>query len=253
MSDLNRMTVTKLGNLFTVPAPAGRQQFITDRAYYAFSFCRQGEMIYTHNGQEFVSNKSCIILLPKNGTYCLYCNKSGVFPVIDFDCADFASDTFRIFPIESPESYWNDFEAMRDTLLVKNNRPRALRIFYSFLERLAAEQQTVPRVLEPAMKYLETHYADPALTNQVLADCCHISEAHFREVFRQSCGVTPKQYILELRMEKAKLLLPDHVLSVGQIAEQCGFSNPYHFCRSFRAMTGMTPTDYRRANRKLML
>ena len=48
---------------------------------------------------------------------------------------------------------------------------------------------------------------------------------------------------------KAKQLLSDGVFKTGVIAEKCGFSNPYHFCRVFKEKTGLTPTHYANSNR----
>jgi len=56
--------------------------------------------------------------------------------------------------------------------------------------------------------------------------------------------ITPKQYILNARIRRAKQLLCDTPLTVTAIAEKCGFSSVYHFCRSFKQHTGQTPTEY---------
>lgn len=58
--------------------------------------------------------------------------------------------------------------------------------------------------------------------------------------------MTPRQYILELRIKHAKELLIGDVIAINRVAELCGFSGVYHFYRTFRQMTGQTPTDYRR-------
>ena len=62
-------------------------------------------------------------------------------------------------------------------------------------------------------------------------------------------GIAPKQYILDLRLESAKQLLSNTLLSVAEVGEACGFPNPYHFSRTFKSATGLTPSVYRRNNK----
>lgn len=61
-------------------------------------------------------------------------------------------------------------------------------------------------------------------------------------------GVSPKQFIIELRMQKAKQLLSEGRLKIWAIAEACGFSGCYHFCKSFKQHVGITPNEYRKQN-----
>ena len=51
------------------------------------------------------------------------------------------------------------------------------------------------------------------------------------------------------RSAEAKQLLAENALKIGAVAQQCGFSNSYHFCRLFKEKTALTPTEYRRQNR----
>lgn len=55
---------------------------------------------------------------------------------------------------------------------------------------------------------------------------------------------TESSFKYDIRMNKAKQLLSEGSLKVCAVSGQCGFSNPYHFCRTFKAYTGMTPTEY---------
>ena len=101
------------------------------------------------------------------------------------------------------------------------------------------------RALKPAIRMLENDYANDALSNRMLAEKSHLSEAHFRKLFKEKYGMPPMQYLGNLRMNHAKTLLYKSDSSIGEIAVKCGFSNVYSFCRSFRKHTGKTPTEYR--------
>ncbi|MBR3994676.1 MAG: helix-turn-helix transcriptional regulator [Clostridia bacterium] len=52
-----------------------------------------------------------------------------------------------------------------------------------------------------------------------------------------------------MRIQKAKFLLANGVLTITAISEECGFSSLYHFCRIFKEKTGFTPSEYSKNNR----
>lgn len=81
---------------------------------------------------------------------------------------------------------------------------------------------------------------------QALADLCGIGTAHFTRLFKASVGVSPHQYVLGLRIGRAKALLCDADCSLSEVAQACGFAHQQHFTRTFRRMTGVTPGAYRR-------
>ncbi|KAB8321278.1 helix-turn-helix transcriptional regulator [Tolypothrix campylonemoides VB511288] len=58
-------------------------------------------------------------------------------------------------------------------------------------------------------------------------------------------GVTPYQYVLQQRIERAKVLLRHRERAISDIALECGFANQSHFTKHFRQFTGMTPKAYR--------
>ena len=59
--------------------------------------------------------------------------------------------------------------------------------------------------------------------------------------------MTPHQYIVQLRMERAKTLLSDSDLPLAEVAAQVGFADQSHFSSTFRRTTAMTPRSYRNA------
>ena len=123
-----------------------------------------------------------------------------------------------------------------------------MRIFYDMLHRLSS-QNTNNSVISRAIAYLENNYDNPGLTNAELAKQCNISEVYFRRIFEKQYKMTPKQYIVNVRINKAKQLLAENSLKINAVAERCGFSNQYHFCRVFKEKTGLTPTEYIKQNK----
>lgn len=85
------------------------------------------------------------------------------------------------------------------------------------------------------------------LTLALLAEKANLSRDHLIRLFRRKLGLTPKQYILDLRIKKAARLLNSTRYSIEQIAEELGFSDRYHFTRAFNQSMGINPGEYRRS------
>lgn len=244
MISLNNVIVTEIIEIATVSSPSGRYIEIKNRFSYGLSFCKSGRITYTHNGKKFVSDKNCAIFLPKGQSYTLYANESGSFPLINFECIGLGLDRFSVIPLNNPESYLKAYDRIKNLSLFENTKTEILSIFYDILSRLQRENSNVSSMLGPALSYIEANYADPQLNNKLLAENSHISEVYFRRIFREALGTTPKQYITDIRIRKAKQLLGQSGLTVTAASEQCGFSSVYHFCRIFKEKTGFTPTEY---------
>ena len=79
-----------------------------------------------------------------------------------------------------------------------------------------------------------------------LANDCGISVSHFSRAFRQSTGLSPHQWLLLHRVDRAKALLRDRALSLLDVALSCGFADQSHFSRVFTRIVGISPGAWRR-------
>ncbi|MBU0832542.1 MAG: AraC family transcriptional regulator [Alphaproteobacteria bacterium] len=80
-----------------------------------------------------------------------------------------------------------------------------------------------------------------------LAALCALTRFHFARAFKATFNEPPHQYILRMRLEKAKYLLASSRLPISDIATTTGFNGASQFARSFKAVTGRTPLDFRRS------
>ncbi|KAB8315835.1 helix-turn-helix domain-containing protein [Tolypothrix campylonemoides VB511288] len=83
------------------------------------------------------------------------------------------------------------------------------------------------------------------LTLVELANRVQMSTYHFVRMFKQSTGLTPHQYVMNCRIERAKMLLTERKLSIAEICKHVGFQSPSHFTAVFRKLTTITPKAYR--------
>ena len=80
-----------------------------------------------------------------------------------------------------------------------------------------------------------------------------MSTSWFNRSFRSEAGTSPMQYILEIRIRNAQILLETTDYSIADIAGVIGYDNPMYFSRLFRKAKGMSPAKYRKAYREKYL
>jgi AraC family transcriptional regulator, arabinose operon regulatory protein len=109
---------------------------------------------------------------------------------------------------------------------------------------LTFEQQTA---IETALQWMHDHAHKP-LTISDVATYIGFSTAHFRALFRQAVGVSPKQYLTALRLQASKCLLMHAERTVTEVAQLAGFNSPQEFSKVFRHFTGLTPSEWKRTH-----
>ena len=78
-----------------------------------------------------------------------------------------------------------------------------------------------------------------------LAAAAGLSLFHFAKLFKRSTGSSPHQYILHLRLKRAKWLLRKTETSLSEVALQAGFADQSHLTNVFRRFIGVTPSKFR--------
>lgn len=82
------------------------------------------------------------------------------------------------------------------------------------------------------------------LNVELLADTIGISRVHLHRKIKEITGLSARDYLKNIRMKQASLLLTDRNLTISEIAYAVGYSNPAHFSASFKAFYGVSPTEY---------
>ncbi len=248
MENLKNIVVTEINGAITVYSPRGKAEKISDRKYYGLSFCDEGQITYTHNDKKIISDNKHIVILPKGQSYTLKGDKTGTFAVINFTCLKPLCDTFLLLPSENNEILLKDFEAIKKLILFPEKHAKVMSIFYNMIDNIVSEECPC-KAIAPAVRYIQKNYKNTNLSNTVLAKECNMSEIYLRKLFNKHLKTTPKQYISEIRLQKAKQLLSEGNLKINSISEECGFQSSYNFCRFFKVKTGLTPTDYMKQNK----
>jgi AraC-like DNA-binding protein len=98
-----------------------------------------------------------------------------------------------------------------------------------------------------AIDYVE-RTCDKGLTVEELAEKMKLSRKELDRVFSSVLNISPKKYIISVRMERACRALRKTSDSIAEIAEAVGYANQFYFAKEFKRLTGMTPSQYRNSN-----
>lgn len=105
------------------------------------------------------------------------------------------------------------------------------------------EMRNVKNINKAKMIIMENLRA--RITPQIIAERLNMSYSWFRRLFKQYIGISPAQYIVEIKIQKSKELLTNTDMSSKEISFETGFGNSDYFCTIFKKKTGFSPLGYR--------
>ncbi|RIX46526.1 AraC family transcriptional regulator [Paenibacillus nanensis] len=97
--------------------------------------------------------------------------------------------------------------------------------------------------LARAIEYMNVHF-DRDISLDELAKVVNLSQTHLIRMFKQTTRLSPYQYFIHLRIDKAKMLIKSREYTIGEIAAILGFSDQSHLNRHFKRVTGLSPREY---------
>lgn len=156
-----------------------------------------------------------------------------------------SADTEHIFIQSEREARMG--EAMSDTMLDMLFMQLLIMLF-RLRPRLETPDSRELQLVGTLQRYMEENL-HARHTLEALADMVYLSPSHMSHLFKRITGRSVMGYLLDCRMAKAKQLLTHTDDTVAEIVEKIGFADSSNFSRTFKAVTGKTPRDFRRENR----
>ncbi|MDR6880891.1 response regulator [Bacillus sp. 3255] len=153
---------------------------------------------------------------------------------------------------------WELHDRVGTTGLMQRDRHSSWQDSFDFLKqtavslfdlRLSVERNRAAEVIEKVRSYIEEHLGED-LSLVRLASVIHFNPSYLSRLFKQESGVNLSEYIDEIRIEKAKMLLKRDELKIAEVGAQVGYETPHSFTRFFKKSTGVTPVEYRETVRK---
>lgn len=105
--------------------------------------------------------------------------------------------------------------------------------------------------LGPVFAYIERHLHRP-IRRQDLAQRAFLSETRFHYVFKRVVGVAPMEYVMNVRLRRAQLLLAQSTNSITAIGERLGFADVFHFSKTFKQAFSLSPLRYRQQTQPML-
>lgn len=111
--------------------------------------------------------------------------------------------------------------------------------------RMVPEEPLLKHNFAQVIDYIEASLGQ-TIELEELAQIAGMSRFYFCRVFKETIGITPHQFVIQRRVERAKSLLRKSILSIAEIAIVCGFANQDHLTRYFKRLVSVTPGVFRR-------
>jgi AraC-like DNA-binding protein len=173
---------------------------------------------------------------------------------INFDLiSDIKAAPFSV-KIQNYDSFLNSFKKSAEAFSKSdgNGNLKIMRNLYDIILSLKKEcdREYVSgkklSIINPALEIMNREYRSPELSIEKLACVCGISIAYFRRIFTEKFGMSPKEYIINRRMDYAKKLLLSGQLSISEVSQMCGYDEPSEFSREFSKREGISPSSYKK-------
>ncbi len=222
----------------------------------AYSFA--GGTVYTfEDGTSLKTPPKSLIYLPKNRSYHVTTSAHrGYTACINFQLLENgsgrANDPFLFTP-EDTASIERCFSAANRAWLGKaaGYECRVMANLYEILSvmRCEAAKPYYPsdqyRRVDETVDYIRRSFTLGDVPIEKLAAMAGMSDVYYRRLFKTKYGVSPVRFIQNLRVERAKELIQSSSCTVETARKLAGYGSVSYFCRQFRQITGMTPSEYR--------
>jgi len=213
-----------------------------------------GERIISFEGKKLLVGKDTVVYFPKGSDYTVRDRIPFECYAINFQLA--GDEVFEPFAVGVKnvnavlQSFRESQRIWRKKSVGYSSKIKAE--LYSIIYQLQSENR-IPyaktSVIEPAVRYIHSHYDTEEIRVSDLAELCGISQVYLRSLFQKRFATTPVGYIEHLRMSRAEELLSSQMYAVRDVCFLSGFRDESYFSRRFKKQFGVPPGDYAKSSR----
>ena len=234
-------------------------------------YCVQGKGYYTLDGHTFTLNPNQYVIVPATDKPLVYW--SDTEDPWSIYCVHFTSDALQAFnrayhivPEQGPQyiphnekgiRIWEEmYENLSRGYSPENLMNTNLCLYHLIATFVFSQQQNQnssspeKAIIRETIDYMKNNL-DKTIRIEDFADLNKYSVSHFSKLFRLTTGMSPIEYFIHLKMQKACQLLYTEDSRVKQIAALLGYDDPYYFSRLFKKYMNTSPETYRKSVRKI--
>ncbi len=136
------------------------------------------------------------------------------------------------------------FKDMKRCKYLENGRSAFLSAkLWELLSILMEQSEREISYVDKALHYIHSEYMNE-ITVHGLADRLNLDRSYFSTLFKETTGVSPMQYLIRLRMEKAVELMIQYGEAISTAGASVGYPDLYHFSKAFKTYYGVSPREY---------
>ena len=214
------------------------------RPYAALSFRTKGTGAFKIEGKNLLVSPGDVLFIPADTAY------EVEYSVSESIVANLQFCNYReaeVFGFKNQAEGALLFSRMLNGWQESHSVNRAKSAIYNILEKIGDDQKISAdgTAFSTCLQYVDDHFCEHSLDIGAICERAFISPSSLQRAFLQHMGMSPKQYITKLRMNKALQLLAEDRLSVKEISFLCGFSDEKYFSRAFKEKYGCPPSQLR--------
>ena len=218
---------------------------VKERPYASFSFRTKGVGEFEICGRHFTVKEGDLLFVPANVPYRVEYLSSEIIVAHLENCNYAEAECICLQNAVAVESL---FRKLLESWNGKHSVNQAKSILYEILETVSEDKKDAigDTAFAECVAYIHEHFCDPLLDVGEICGHGFISVSSLQRKFRQYFALSPKQYLIKLRMNRALEFLIADQLSVREIALSCGFTSEKYFSRAFKAQYGCPPSQIKR-------
>ena len=215
------------------------------RPYAALSFRVNGTGAFEIGNKRFLTKPGDVLFLPADTPYKVEYSVSESI-VVHFDQCNY-SQAENICIGNSLETGIR-FHHLLEAWNQRHSVNQAKHIIYDILDKMSNDQKKSfsDTAVANCIRYIEANFCDCELDIKRVCGVGFISVSSLQRALTKCFGMSPKQYLIQLRMNRALELLTKNELSVKEISLACGFTDEKYFSRAFKKKYGYSPSQFKK-------
>lgn len=212
----------------------GRANFKTEKENFSV---KKGDLLYIPKDAQYnqkTSGESVIAIHFINYTY----NKNNKIEKLSVENVEYTEEIFRkmydIFKEKKQGYRYRCTSLLYELLYFSNRQSQKMKI-----DSLGHDLR-----IKDAINYIHSNFRNEQIEVSLLAEMCSVSDTYFRKLFKTLYSVSPKQYIINLKLETATQLLRSQLYSISEVCEKSGFTDSKYFAKLFKARYGCSPKKF---------